>query len=97
MDQSLRRKLTRITNILWAGGVTNPVTYIEQISYLIYLKLLDEEEAGRELRGRLGAGGGGASSPGRPSATAGPSGASGAATTCATSSATRSSPTWPRS
>ena len=58
MDQSLRRKLTRITNILWAGGVTNPVTYIEQISYLIYLKLLDEEEAARELRGRLGAGGG---------------------------------------
>lgn len=56
MDQSLRRKLDRITDILWAGGVTNPITYIEQISYLIYLKLLDEEEANRELRGRLGAG-----------------------------------------
>lgn len=56
MDQSLRRKLDRITDILWAGGVTNPVTYIEQISYLIYLKLLDEEEAARELKGRLGAG-----------------------------------------
>jgi type I restriction enzyme M protein len=58
MDQGLRRKLDRITDILWAGGVTNPVTYIEQISYLIYLKLLDEEEATRELRGRLGAGNG---------------------------------------
>ena len=43
---------------MWAGGVTNPVTYIEQISYLIYLKLLDEEESSRELRGRLGAGDG---------------------------------------
>ena len=53
MDHTLRRKLDRITNILWAGGVTNPVTYIEQISYLIYLKLLDEEEAIRELRGPL--------------------------------------------
>ena len=53
MNQDLRRKLTRITNILWAGGVTNPVTYIEQISYLIYLKLLDEEESSRELRSRL--------------------------------------------
>src|SRR5581483_1494552 len=53
MDQNLRRKLDRITDILWAGGVTNPVTYIEQISYLIYLKLLDEEEADRELRTRL--------------------------------------------
>ena len=53
MNQDLRRKLSRITNILWAGGVTNPVTYIEQISYLIYLKLLDEEESSRELRSRL--------------------------------------------
>ena len=58
MDHSLRRKLDRVTDILWAGGVTNPVTYIEQISYLIYLKLLDEEEANRELRARLSAGNG---------------------------------------
>src|SRR5262245_4610098 len=58
MDQNLRRKLDRITDILWAGGVSNPVTYIEQISYLIYLKLLDEEEASRELRARMGAGNG---------------------------------------
>ena len=53
MNQDLRRKLDRITDILWAGGITNPVTYIEQISYLIYLKLLDEEESNRELRARL--------------------------------------------
>ena len=65
MDQNLRRKLDRITDILWAGGVTNPVTYIEQISYLIYLKLLDEEESSRELRGRLGAGDGARLFPGQ--------------------------------
>ncbi|MBD2517948.1 SAM-dependent DNA methyltransferase [Nostoc sp. FACHB-973] len=53
MDSEIRRKLKHITDTLWAGGVTNPVTYIEQISYLIYLKLLDEEEANRELRARL--------------------------------------------
>src|SRR2546422_4338599 len=53
MNQDIRRKLDRITGILWSGGVTNPVTYIEQISYLIFLKLLDEEESDRELRGRL--------------------------------------------
>jgi len=65
MDQNLRRKLDRITDILWAGGVTNPVTYIEQISYLIYLKLLDEEEASHELRTRLGAGNGTSLFPGQ--------------------------------
>ena len=53
MNQDIRRKIDRIINTLWAGGVTNPVTYIEQLSYLIYLKLLDEEESNRELRARL--------------------------------------------
>ena len=97
MDQKLRRKLDRITDILWAGGVTNPVTYIEQISYLIYLKLLDEEESSRELRGVSAPGTAPGSFPVRPSATAGRSGASRAGRICATSYATRSSPTWPRS
>lgn len=54
MNQELRRKLDHITNTLWAGGVTNPVTYIEQISYLIFLKLLDEEESERERLARMG-------------------------------------------
>lgn len=53
MNQDIRRKLDRITNILWAGGTTNPVTYIEQISYLIYLKLLDERESEIELHAQL--------------------------------------------
>ncbi|MFZ1979519.1 MAG: class I SAM-dependent DNA methyltransferase [Bacteroidota bacterium] len=53
MNQAIRKKLDHITDILWAGGVTNPVTYIEQISYLIYLKLLDEAENERELHGKL--------------------------------------------
>src|SRR5581483_8745276 len=58
MHPDIRRKLKRITDTLWAGGVTNPVTYIEQISYLIFLKLLDEEESDRELRVRMGGGNG---------------------------------------
>ncbi len=53
MNSDIRRKLSHITDVLWAGGVTNPISYIEQISYLIFLKLLDEEESERELRGRL--------------------------------------------
>jgi type I restriction enzyme M protein len=58
MNQTIRKILDRITDILWAGGVTNPVTYIEQISYLIYLKLLDEEENQRDLQGKLVGGNG---------------------------------------
>ncbi len=58
LNQTFRRRLDHITDTLWAGGVTNPVTYIEQISYLIFLKLLDEEESQRESRLRLGGSGG---------------------------------------
>lgn len=53
MDQTLRSKLSRITNILFAGGVNNPVTYIEQLSYLIFLKLLDEREGELQLQNRI--------------------------------------------
>lgn len=53
MSPDLRSRLDRITNLLFSGGVNNPITYIEQISYLIYLKLLDEAENQRELQARL--------------------------------------------
>lgn len=53
MNQEIRRKLDKITNALFNNGVVNPITYIEQISYLIYLKLLDEEENMRELRSKM--------------------------------------------
>lgn len=53
MNTDLRRKLDKITDILWAGGVSNPISYIEQISYLIFLKLLDEQENEVELQQRL--------------------------------------------
>src|SRR5438552_2384200 len=52
MHQEIRRKLNTITNALFAAGA-DPLTNIEQVSYLIYLKLLDEEESIRELRTRL--------------------------------------------
>jgi type I restriction enzyme M protein len=53
MNTDIRRKLDKITDILWAGGVSNPISYIEQISYLIFLKLLDEQENEVELQSRL--------------------------------------------
>lgn len=53
MNKDIRERLDRITNVLWAGGVTNPFTYVEQIGYLIFLKLLDEEEDARVRRARI--------------------------------------------
>jgi len=40
--------IDRLCNKLWAAGVTNPISYVEQISYLFFLKMLDETEAENE-------------------------------------------------
>ncbi|HSU53166.1 MAG TPA: class I SAM-dependent DNA methyltransferase, partial [Candidatus Dormibacteraeota bacterium] len=53
MNQEIRSKLDRICNILWGGGLAVPTLFVEQISYLIYLKLLDEREADLEVKARL--------------------------------------------
>jgi type I restriction enzyme M protein len=44
MNSDIRQKLDKITNVMWSGGLANPITYVEQLSYLLYLKLLDEAE-----------------------------------------------------
>ncbi len=44
MDLQTRQKLDKITDTMWSGGLANPITYVEQLSYLLYLKLLDEAE-----------------------------------------------------
>jgi len=44
MTSEIRQKLDKITDTMWSGGLANPITYVEQLSYLLYLKLLDEAE-----------------------------------------------------
>jgi len=29
---------------MWAGGITNPLTVIEQLTYLLFIRSLDEKE-----------------------------------------------------
>jgi len=53
MNPEIRSKLDRICDILWSGGLAVPTLFVEQISYLIYLKLLDEREAELEVKARL--------------------------------------------
>lgn len=50
MNAEIRNTIRGIINKLWAGGISDPITYIVQLSYLIYLKMLDEEETRRLLR-----------------------------------------------
>jgi HsdM N-terminal domain len=43
-SSGLRQKVDQLMNILWAGGVNNPMDSIEQISYLLFLRLLSEKD-----------------------------------------------------
>jgi type I restriction enzyme M protein len=43
-SSGLRSKIDQLMNVLWAGGVNNPMDSIEQLSYLIFLRLLSERD-----------------------------------------------------
>jgi type I restriction enzyme M protein len=40
MNAGLRQKVDALMDVLWSGGVNNPMDSIEQISYLLFLRLL---------------------------------------------------------
>ena len=42
LDPETKSKINKLWNAFWAGGLSNPLTAIEQISYLIFMKRLDE-------------------------------------------------------
>ena len=46
----LRSKMDNIWLQFWTGGITNPLTVIEQITYLIFARMLDDQENINERR-----------------------------------------------
>ncbi|MCX7180257.1 MAG: type I restriction-modification system subunit M N-terminal domain-containing protein, partial [Proteobacteria bacterium] len=41
----LNSLLKRLCKTLWEAQVTNPITYVTQLSYLLFLKMLEEMDA----------------------------------------------------
>ena len=48
MDIEIRNKIDRIWEYFWTGGITNPLSVIEQITYLLFIKALDDAELRNE-------------------------------------------------
>ena len=44
----LKNKVDGIWDIFWSNGVSNPLTVIEQLTYLMFIKILDDNETRRE-------------------------------------------------
>ncbi|MFS0824796.1 type I restriction-modification system subunit M [Bacillus sp. 1P02SD] len=49
----LRNKVDKIWETFWTGGITNPLTVIEQFTYLLYIKSLDDKEKEKEMDAEL--------------------------------------------
>jgi type I restriction enzyme M protein len=46
----LKSKVDRLWDAFWAGGIANPLEVIEQITYLLFIKRLDELHTVQEAR-----------------------------------------------
>ena len=51
-DSTLRSNIDGLWDKLWSGGLSNPLDAIEQLSYLLFLKQLDEREQDAERNAR---------------------------------------------
>src|SRR6267154_3092884 len=51
-DPVLKSKIDSLWDKLWSGGLSNPLDAIEQFSFLLFLKRLEEGEEDRERRAR---------------------------------------------
>lgn len=52
-DTTLRSAVEALWNKLWSGGLANPLDAIEQLSFLLFLKRLDEREQDAERAAKL--------------------------------------------
>ena len=44
----LRSNIDKVWNAFWTGGISNPLTVIEQITYLLFIRRLDELQTAQE-------------------------------------------------
>jgi type I restriction enzyme M protein len=47
-NPELKSKIDQLWNRFWSGGISNPLTAIEQITYLLFMKRLDELDLKRQ-------------------------------------------------
>ena len=45
---AIKNKVDKIWTDIWAGGIANPLTVIEQLTYLMFIRSLDEKELENE-------------------------------------------------
>lgn len=49
----LKNKVDSIWDTIWTGGITSPITVLEQITYLLFMKLLDDNQLKAEANAAI--------------------------------------------
>ena len=49
----LKNKVDSIWDTIWTGGITSPITVLEQITYLLFMKLLDDNQLKAEANASI--------------------------------------------
>ena len=53
LDSELKSQINRLWDKFYSNGISNPLTAIEQMSYLIFMKRLEDEDAENEMNARF--------------------------------------------
>ena len=53
LSADAKSSIDRIWNVFWSNGMTNPLTVVEQITFLIFMKLLDDNQIMQERNANL--------------------------------------------
>ena len=53
LTQSLKSQIDKVWTTFWSGGIANPLTVIEQITYLLFIRRLDELQTREEKKAAL--------------------------------------------
>ncbi len=53
LDSALKSKINLLWDKFWSGGISNPLQAIEQMSYLIFMKRMEDEDISREQNSLL--------------------------------------------
>lgn len=52
LNLEIKSKIDRLWDSFWSGGISNPLTVVEQISYLLFIKKLDDIEIAKEKKAK---------------------------------------------
>jgi type I restriction enzyme M protein len=53
LHSELKSQIDRVWEAFWTGGLSNPLTVIEQMTYLLFIRRLDELQTQKEQKANL--------------------------------------------